>query len=131
MTPDKRKHRRVPLLATASLCDSLRCCESDVVNVSMGGLQIDRIPTSFMKDLPKKFTAIITYRDKTARVTLAPRWYKKDSSPFYTTVGFSVISGSSVWHSFIEGTTGMIHRDVVQEDVWGNYEYKYMNRHAH
>lgn len=126
METEKRKHQRVSLPATVSLSDQMLACEGDVVDVSMGGIAIERVPPSLLRNLPKAFTGVVSYRGKNVRISLVPRWYKKDAMGLYTTVGFKVNgSTASAWSCFVAGCTSLRQpAEEVDECVWSSVPYR-------
>lgn len=126
METEKRKHSRTPFLTTVSLSDQIRACEADVVDVSMGGIAIERIPSVLLKDMPKIFTGIVSYRGKNVRVSLTPRWYKKDRSGMYGTIGFQVNGSTTTnWVRFISDNTCLpVPRAAVDDCVWSSVPYR-------
>jgi hypothetical protein len=124
---EKRRYKRANIIASASVSDNYKCCETDIIDVSLTGLAIDRVPNALLKDLPKRFTVVVTHKDATAKVTAVVKWYKKDAALPYATVGLSIDMLNSIWFNFIERTTGYIYSDKIEmTDVWGSSDIKYL-----
>ena len=49
MNAEYRKHVREVFLSSISLSDSLRVSESDIVNISLNGVAIERVPEGLIK----------------------------------------------------------------------------------
>jgi len=115
MSTERRQHERVSLLATVSLADTFKVCEGDIVDVSIGGMAIERVPSCMLKDLPKKFTAVVSFREGVAKVKMSPKWFKKDATGFYSTAGFKITELFDVWHTFMRRTTGLIDTSIKND----------------
>lgn len=109
MNKENRLHRRVPLHGAASITDAMRVCEADIVNISYGGIAVDRFLNSMLKDLPKHFTAVISAGGFNAKVTMAPKWSRKIQHGAYSTVGFEIIGPFGTWHDFVRRAAGATH----------------------
>ena len=135
MNTEKRKHKRVSLPATASISDAVRVCEGDIVDVSFGGMAIERVLSSMLKNLPAKFTAVVSFREGNAKVIMAPKWYKKEAGGAYSTVGFKIIGQFDAWETFLRRATGLADNSSTDVpfkrhsiDAWGTADTKYLYR---
>ena len=130
MSPEKRQHKRVSLPASVSITDTFKTCEGDVVDVSIGGMAIGRVLNSMLNNLPKKFTAVVSFRGGHAKVIMAPKWYKKEAIGAYSTVGFKIIGLFDNWHTFMRRATGITDISIMKDpvDVWGSANTKYLYR---
>lgn len=105
MGPEKRQQQRVALRATALLTDTWTICEGNIVDVSIGGMALDRVPSSMVQDLPGKFTAVVLFRECSAKVIMTPKWVSADSNGGYCTVGFQITGLFAGWQAFMKYAT--------------------------
>ena len=122
MRPEKRQHERMPLPAAALISDSVKVCEGDVVDVSVGGMAVERVPSSMLKKLPKNFSAVVSSGGSNAKVTMAPKWFKREASGVYFTVGFKVVGPSDAWHTLIKRTAASVDSLIRKKaiDPWAS-----------
>ena len=135
MSTEKRKHKRVSLPATASISDAVRVCEGDIVDVSFGGMAIERVRSNMLINLPTKFTAVVSFKEGNAKVIMVPKWYKKEAGGAYSTVGFKIIGPFDAWETFIIRATGLADNSNTGAsfkrhsiDAWGTADTKYLYR---
>ena len=105
MGQEKRQHHRVTLRATALLTDTYKICEGDIVDVSIGGMAIERVPNKMLKTLPKEITAVVLFGESNAKVMMVPKWYQADTTGVYSTVGFKITGLFDAWHTFMRHAT--------------------------
>ena len=126
----KRQHERVSLSAIVSIANTTKACEGDVVDVSFGGVAIERVLSNMLKDFPKQLTVVISFRGGNVKVITTPKWYKNEANGIFSTVGFKVIGSIDAWHTFVRRATGLIDNSTKTDpiDIWGSADTKYLYR---
>lgn len=103
MTIHNSREPRTEITMYADISDSKRTFKGVVVNVSREGLKVSEIPVKF-DFYSKKYTAVISDKDKNFKFHLKPRWSKLDSP--YKEIGFQIISPPLEWIRFINDLMG-------------------------
>ena len=124
MNAEYRKHVREVFLSSISLSDSLHVSESDIVNISLNGVGIERVPEGLIKKIKTNpYVGSFSKGKENIKLNLRPVWYKKDKELSYYTVGFEILKATSNWSSLLKHPIGVSNTT----DVWGHGD-KYFDR---
>jgi hypothetical protein len=71
-----------------------------VANISKSGLKITNITSKFRPETRRRYTTIVTSRDKKFKFKILPIWFNKKGSTLE--IGFQIVSPPSGWRSYLD-----------------------------